>query len=622
MSMSLRQQLLLVAVGGLLFFFNLGVPHLWDDDEAVHAEVAAEMVDRGDYIVPHFNGKLFPDKPALLFWTIVGGYKLFGMTEFAARCGSALFGIGTVLVTYRLGRILFSPAVGFWGALILASTLDFSLIARATTPDALLIFFTTLALYIFVRGMAIRRSTPTPENATAIFWPKGQLQWPPRWTTFALAYGAMGMGVMAKGPVGVALPTAVLGLFLFSLQKLPQMERAAAQQSDARRGWAGRWLRNLRRWIDPPLFFKTVWSMRPLTAVAMMVLVAGPWYLWVGLRSDGRWTEEFFGTHNFGRFLGPMENHRGFPFFYILAILIGFFPWSILIIPTLLQPIQKIRESHVWRQGYILSVGWIAVYVGFFSLAGTKLMNYVLPAYPPLALLAGALIHGLIQQPASVHRGWMRTAWISLGAVGIGFMVVAPLVIRRYLGDDPLLELVGLLGLAPLLTSGLGLYFCERMRPRPALAALAVMSIIFLVGIHGFAAVGVDRHRSSFVLGAAIRANTSAGESEIGAYGFYRPSYTFYSRHPIAEFHTLGQVRDLFSQHPRNAFLLTTDEQLPPISAVLPPDVSVLWRGPNFLKPGEVLLLGRAPESTPAVAAGDQGTSALPVQTVRMSKPD
>ncbi len=152
MSESARHQLLLVGLSALVFFVHLGAARLWDIDEAIFSQAAAEMNERGDYVVPYFNHQLFPDKPALMYWAMISAYKALGVNEFAARFWSAVFGMGSVLLTYQLGRRLFSPTVGFWAGLILATNLNFGIIARAATPDALLTFFSTLALLIFVVG--------------------------------------------------------------------------------------------------------------------------------------------------------------------------------------------------------------------------------------------------------------------------------------------------------------------------------------------------------------------------------------------------------------------------------------------------------------------------------------
>src|SRR5687767_6234026 len=114
---------LLCAVSGLVFFFNLGTARLWDRDEPRNAGCAAEMLARNDWVVPVFNGQLRSQKPALLYWLMMATYGVFGVNEWSARLPSALMGMGTVLVTYAMGRRLFSPTAALWGAIVLATSL-------------------------------------------------------------------------------------------------------------------------------------------------------------------------------------------------------------------------------------------------------------------------------------------------------------------------------------------------------------------------------------------------------------------------------------------------------------------------------------------------------------------
>src|SRR5262249_42117891 len=159
----------------------------------------------------------------------------------------------------------------------------------------------------FVSGTAKARAQSGEPNERNAPW-AGQTRFEPSWLTWALCYGVMGLGVLTKGPVGVVLPTAVIGLFLLNMRLPGTPPRTMAD------GWRG-WLRATFAWLatllHPVHVLRTIWSMRPLTAIAMVLLVAGPWYALVGLRTDGEWLVGFFGVHNFGRFLHPMENHRG-----------------------------------------------------------------------------------------------------------------------------------------------------------------------------------------------------------------------------------------------------------------------------------------------------------------------
>ncbi len=181
---------------GVIFLWNLGAAGLWDEDEALYGNCAREMVQRGDWVVPTHNGQLFAEKPPLMYWTMIAGFQLFGMNEFAARIGAAVLGAAAALVTYHLGRRLFSARIGFWAAIVLVSTIGFTISARAATVDASLTLLTTLAMLAFAAG---RRGEPGLATAPASA-PLGRQPWLSAlgmWTAMAIA-------VLAKGPIGVA----------------------------------------------------------------------------------------------------------------------------------------------------------------------------------------------------------------------------------------------------------------------------------------------------------------------------------------------------------------------------------------------------------------------------------
>src|SRR5439155_6486519 len=144
--------LLLTGVASVVLFVNLGGPQLWDRDEPRNAACAREMLQRDDWVVPTFNGELRVLKPALKYWLMIAAYKAFGVSEFAARVGSAAFALATVWTTYFLGRRLFDARAGLWAGLILATSLLFAAAGHVAKADAPLTFFSTLALLIFAGG--------------------------------------------------------------------------------------------------------------------------------------------------------------------------------------------------------------------------------------------------------------------------------------------------------------------------------------------------------------------------------------------------------------------------------------------------------------------------------------
>lgn len=594
MRQPLRHIMLLLATGGVMFFVSLGATGLWDDDEAIFSQAAWEMADRGDYIVPWFNGTLFPDKPALMYWFIILAYKVFGATEFAARFWSAIFGLGSVLLTYRLGCTLFSRTTGFWAGLILASSLNFDVVARAATPDALLIFFTTLAILCFVEGAARRRQRGeiVPESSKIdTGWNRGVINLAIPWQWRILSYAAMGMGVLDKGPIGVILPMAIIGMFLLCVRLAPAGDASVPIGPLFARGWPKRWLTAAARTFAPGHFLKTLWSMHPISGVLVVLAIAGPWYVSVGVRTHGEWLAGFFGVHNFGRFMSAMENHRGPFFYYVVAILIGFFPWSVFLTPSVMLLVKRIREHHNFKPGYILLACWVGVYLGIFSLASTKLPSYILPCYPALALLTAGFVVNWLEQPEAGRAGFVRSSWITLGIVGLAIMIVAPIVAAKYLQPDVLL---GIVGLFPLAGGCVGLFYSERRRPEMALSALAVAAVLFSTSIFGFAAVRVDRYQTSAYFARSIREHATGSQPpRLGSFGYFRASLVFYAKEPIGKFELAQQVFRFFRRYPADAFVFTSDEEYRKIAAQLPADVKVLDQRPWFLRKKNVLLLGR-----------------------------
>ena len=591
-SQSVRHQLLLVGLSALVFFINLGAARLWDIDEAIFSQAAAEMNERGDYVVPYFNHKLFPDKPALMYWGMISAYKVFGVNEFAARFWSAVFGLGAVLLTYQLGRRLFSPRVGFWAGLILATNLNFGIIARAATPDAMLTFFSTLAILVFVVG-SLRRGAigngAIKNGETGV----AELR-EPGWGTYALAYSAMGAAVLVKGPIGVVLPTAVIGLFLLCTRGPNSLARLPAELPGSSR-WA--WLRRLLdtsvRTLSPAHFIRTIYGMRPVTALVAVLLVAGPWYVWVGLRTDWRWPALFFGEQNFGRFVNAMDNHRGPIVFYLGAILVLFFPWSVILGASLIELATRAARGSGYRAGAVLVAAWLIVYLGFFSLASTKLPNYIIPCYPALALMTALFVERWITRPQSVPRAWPWIAFGILGLAGAGIAIGTPIVARLLLEPDWTLGLAGLVPLAGALT---GIWFTWQRDSARAAASLGISSAVFMLWAFGVTLPRADRYQNSQSFVDTID-QLSDGPANVASFRYFRPSMVFYGHQPVTKLPEPEDVGAFFDSHPQDAFLYTMDEQMPKLSKLLPPDVVVLETHRRLFKSGKILLLGRATDT-------------------------
>lgn len=586
-----------------MFGLNLGATRLWDVDEAIFAEAAVEMMDRGDLVTPFYNGHLFTHKPPFMYWCQIAAYHEFGPTEFAARLFSALFCIGTLLLTYEIGCTLFNVRTGLWAGLALAGCINFVVIGRAATPDAHLTFFSTLALLVLVRGT---RAAPggLPSNTTTPWQPI----LPPGWRTYAVAYAVMAVGTLVKGPVAIVIPMAVWGMFLLIEQPAAKRRRLGASPVNlpsnmAVAGSPSSVVLNNVVWFlklfSPPYFFQTVWRMRPLTAVAALLIVAGPWYALVGWRTNGEFLREFFLVQNVQRAAHAMENHYGPFYYYLITICIGTFPWCVLMWPALTHLRRAIRGRDAAQAGYVLLVCWAAVWVGCFSILATKLASYVIPAFPAIALCFATLVDAWLTDKVELaYRRWLHAAWLTFATVGLVALIAVPIAMH-ILFDGELSP--ALIGLVPITGALVGWRQTHRRRLTGTLATLAVTSVAFCVGLLGFAALPIDAHKNTHMFAEVIQQHAT-GPTHLATYKYAPPSLVFYSHMFFDRLQARTDVAAHFDRFQTDAFLVTTDKQLDALQPYLPPDFEVLRTERVFLKREKVIILGR--RNSTVVAAG------------------
>jgi 4-amino-4-deoxy-L-arabinose transferase-like glycosyltransferase len=518
---------LLLAVAGALTIPNLGAPSLWDIDEGNNAEAAREMMDCGNWVVPTFNYQLRVDKPALLYWLQIGAFRLFGINEFAARLPSALAALVAVLLTYELGRQLFDAATGLLAGLVLASAGLFCCTAHFANPDALLNAFTLLTLLFYWQSLAHPLTLPSPASTGG----EGRV----REMVWSIAGGmSAGLAVLTKGPVGLLLPLAVISLFLL-------------------------WGRNLR----------LRWERRFLWAALAFTLVALPWYVWVGIDTKVVFLRAFLLKHNVDRFLHPLEHHSGPVYYYVGALALGFAPWSAFLglagwygtaararsdslhaekgdCPSLLKGTVPFFGG--WPASYRFLWCWIMVYFVFFSLAGTKLPNYLLPIYVPLAILTARFLErwrsGAIQPAAwALH--------VSIACVALsGLLTILAFLIAGGTVRLPALQgwrLAGLscwaiLGLFPLLGAGAAWWCLRNGQRRGLVVSITASSILFIGGLVAGGAVALDAYKAPRALVRAARVQQTDHDIRVGCYQYFQPSLVFYCRREVQRLENDEQV--------------------------------------------------------------------------------
>jgi 4-amino-4-deoxy-L-arabinose transferase-like glycosyltransferase len=608
----LRHQAWIVLVAGVVFFAGLGGPRLWDDDETKNARCAQEMLVRGDWVVPTFNFRLRPDKPALFYWLAMISYQLLGTTEFAARLPSALLAVGTSLATYHLGRRLFRPEVGLWAGLAMASNLMFAMIGRAATPDSTLIFCTTIALLAYVVGVGGgtwgERQAASEGRFRAVV--------PRSWWCFAVTYAAMGLAVLAKGPVGVVLPVAAVGAFVLfegsvlkkgtgasrrdglgneigpSLGASPLFQHLARPEF----GTLGGELRYDARWMlwrlrslatDIPA---AVVAMRPLTLIVAVLLVALPWYAWVAIRTHGLWWHEFFWEHNVQRFVQSREGHHGLLLFPPLTLIACFFPWSLFLPVALAAAIRRIRRGEGNAAACRLILWWSAVWIVFFSICGTKQPNYILPAYPALAILVGLWIADWIAAPQKIlGRRLLPAIWSAFGLSGLG-LAIALVVASRWFPETAKFSWIGLI---PLAGAGCAWICARRHLPRLAMASVVASTALLFAAVLGGVAAPLSREQNGVRLGEFVGQLHDA-PSKLGQFRLAFVGLVYYADRKVEELGTADEAAALFAGG-ANPLVATDPEGFAQLNALLPGELQIVTQKPRFCRPGAMVLVTRAP---------------------------
>lgn len=384
------QAIVLGAFAGALFFFHLGTYGLWEPDESRYAEIAREMFLSGNLIVPHLNYVAYIEKPPLLYWLGALWMALFGVNEFAARFTSALAALSGVIATWFFARRTLGSARGLLAGAILATSALYAEMAQALTTDMLLTALVTIALFAFF-----------------LHWREGG-RW--CWT----AYLATALGVLAKGPVAVAIPVLAMAAFLW---------------------WEG----ELRGAIA---------RFHAIAGAVIVVAIAAPWFIAISLREPGFVDFYFIGEH-IRRFFQSSYSHGGPAYYYVPVILGGMLPW------TLFAPFISWREIVRTASGRFCCIGSIVI-VALFSAASAKLIPYVLPAFPLFAVVIADGVATRVRQiradTAGAPGGFAAAAAVLaiLGAGALGAALLAahlrtPYAIfgRRAIGAIGIVGMIG-----------------------------------------------------------------------------------------------------------------------------------------------------------------------------------
>ncbi|MBR8312291.1 glycosyltransferase family 39 protein [Burkholderia dolosa] len=328
--------LLLVAFA-VVWFAPLGLRHLIPSDEGRYAEMAREMFVTGDWITPRYNGYKYFEKPPLQTWLNALTFAWFGIGEWQARLYTALASFAGVLLVGFTGARLFNPLSGFLAAIVLASSPYWNLMGHFNALDMGLAFWMAVSLCALLLAQR-----PGLRAAAVRGW---------MWTCWA----AMALAVLSKGLVGVILPGAVLVLYTLIA-----------------RDWA-------------------LWKRLYLVSgLVIFFAIVTPWFVLVQQRNP-EFFNFFFVVQQFRRYLTPEQNRPG-PFYYFAPVLlIGFLPWLSVAWQSVRHALRMPRQPNGFSPMLVLLI-WSAFIFLFFSASHSKLISYVLPVAPALALVIGAYL--------------------------------------------------------------------------------------------------------------------------------------------------------------------------------------------------------------------------------------
>jgi 4-amino-4-deoxy-L-arabinose transferase-like glycosyltransferase len=459
--------LIISALAFALFLFRAGDMPLTDPDEGRYAEISREMALSGDWIVPHLFGMPYLEKPPLLYWLTASALRAFGPSEIAARLAPALAGALGVLLGGAFARRHLSPAAGSLAAIVLASAALYVTLARTVVTDMLFAVALSGALFSFFTY----REAATSEVARALSF----------WVFLAAA-------TLSKGPAALLLCGLVLA-------------------GDAALG---------RSWL-------ALFAPRLLVCAPLFFALALPWFAVVQHRYPS-FLSFYLWKEHLGRAAG--SEHAEPVYWFVPWVLCGLLPWTPLAIVA--APAWRTALAEGALEGRVVRflLVWAGTVFVVFSLARGKLATYILPMFPPLAVLVGGFLDRVIA--ASVSKRSVELAFVASGLALLAGGAAA-IVGATILPSGLAIARVVLLA-TPVLASGLTTVLWSKREAWKPLAALVFGACALYLGLAG-AAPTLSRLFTARPLIAAVGQQLGSHDS-YALWGKYLPSTAFYLERP------------------------------------------------------------------------------------------
>jgi 4-amino-4-deoxy-L-arabinose transferase-like glycosyltransferase len=495
-------------LAAILYLPGLGRPALWEPDEGRYAEIAREMVVSGDYVTPRDDFELYFEKPPLVYWADAASIGVFGANEFAVRLPAALFSVGQVVVTAALAEVMFGATAGFFAALALALSPLFFGFARFATLDPALAFFLTAALAAFY--LAARDESFSRPSAR-------------RWMLTSAAM--LALGTLAKGPVALLLGGAIPLIWLAFERRLAEIR-----------------------------------AMPLAACLIIYTLVVVPWFVLIESRNPG-FLNFFFVHEHLQRYVTSSEHGWG-PWFFIPIVIGGAWPW-IFFVPlgwSTMRTNDASPDGTARRPAASFLAIWFVVIFVFFSIPRSKLGSYILPAMPPLAIVAGYGLARLSALDASRRRRLLAVVAIASVALAAGLFVFFKFALAPI---NPALALDGLLLAFALAVGPIAMFWLARA-PARIPYAIAALAIAMLATLPLVSRARRDASPFSTYRGLATAvAPYLAGNCMLASYRHYVQSLPFYTRQRETRVEYWGELSEVAPPVPgKSPFILGSEARL------------------------------------------------------------
>ena len=351
-------------------FFYLGSVPLTVPDEGRYAEIAREMLSTHQYIIPHLDGIFYFEKPPLSYWINAGLMSLFGDSEWTVRSGGALLGLLSCLATYLVAYKLYNRRIAILSALILSSCALHLGMSHILTTDMPLSFFLTLSLYAFLLAFQLSKGI----QRDGWLW---------------AAYFCLGLAVMTKGLIGIVFP----GLIVLV------------------------WIAVSKQW-------RLLKNMRLFSGFIIVLSVTLPWLVIVQKQVPA-FLNFYFIEQQFARYATGVAHHEMAFATYCFIFNMGLFPWVVWLPQSINLIWSQCRTDNALRKTHLYLLIWPAVIFIFFAGSHSILIPYILPVFPPLAILIAQYIDSVWLKKLNRNQqiSVMFFSLINL-ILGIGFFLL------------------------------------------------------------------------------------------------------------------------------------------------------------------------------------------------------